>query len=101
MINYFLFKIFHDQIFLVQKFVWPTGPQHIAAAKLTNLMNLSFDRKSKLKIHKQQLAAGAAKTVFFCYPVLPDKRICKQAGVFFPKLVCTPIIHWTKSRGVF
>ena len=84
MINYFLFKIFHDQIFLVQKFVWPTGPQHIAAAKLTNLMNLSFDRKSKLKIHKQQQQEEQKLCVFI--QCCLTKEYANKRGPFFLSL---------------
>ena len=56
--------------------------------ELTNLMNLSFGRKSKLKIHKL--------CVFIQRRCLLAKEYMQTSEAFFPCLVCSAIIQWTK-----
>ena len=55
--------------------------------ELTNLVNLSFGRKSKLKIHK---------LCVFIQGCLLAKEYMQTSEAFFPCLVCSAIIQWTK-----
>ena len=84
MIRYFSFKSQFGQL-------WATGPQHIA--KLTNLMNLSFDRKSKLEIHKPR-----QKVPTVCFYPLPDERNANKRAPFFLPLCAQQSFGGQKGR---